>query len=262
MADEALLEVKNLHFSYDGKKAVLSDIGFRLAPGEIFVILGANGSGKSTLLNCISNTIAPTRGEVLLGGRRIESYPANELAKFLGYVPQISVPAFAYTVRDYVVMGRAPYMGLLSVPGDREYEIADRALARMGIEHLAEVSYGNISGGERQQAQITRVLTQEPRLILLDEPTNHLDYGNQLKIVRIISQLAAEGFGVVMTTHMPDHAILLNGTVGLMGANGRMVSGPAASIVSEEALKELYHTSLHLVYVDRLERMACVAGKL
>ena len=61
---------------------------------------------------------------------------------------------------------------------------------------------------------------------------------------------------------MPDHAILLNGTVGLMGANGRMVSGPAASIVSEEALKELYHTSLHLVYVDRLERMACVAGKL
>ena len=94
MADEALLEVKNLHFSYDGKKAVLSDVGFRLAPGEIFVILGANGSGKSTLLNCISNTIAPTRGEVLLWGRRIESYPANELAKFLGYVPQISVPAF------------------------------------------------------------------------------------------------------------------------------------------------------------------------
>ena len=82
MADGALLEVKNLHFSYDGKKAVLSDIGFRLAPGEIFVILGANGSGKSTLLNCISNTIAPTEGEVLLGGRRIESYPANELAKF------------------------------------------------------------------------------------------------------------------------------------------------------------------------------------
>lgn len=262
MDSNPLLEVKGLSFSYDGRNDVLRDVGFRVGPGEVFVILGANGAGKSTLLNCIGHALVPTGGEVLLMGRSVGSYPANELAKIVGYVPQISAPAFAYTVRDYVVMGRAPHMGLLSVPGDAEYEMADRALERMGIGHLARKLCDGISGGERQQVQITRVLVQEPRLILLDEPTNHLDYGNQLKIVKTISQLAAEGFAVVMTTHMPDHAILLNGSVGLMGADGRMKSGPAGSVISEAALRELYHTNLHLVYVDPLGRMACVAGKL
>ena len=262
MDNSPLLEVKNLSFSYDGRNAVLRDIGFRVEPGEVFVILGANGAGKSTLLNCIGGVLSPTGGEVLLMGRRVGSYSAGERARIVGYVPQISAPAFSYTVRDYVVMGRAPYMGLLNVPGDAEYEMADRALERMGIGHLADKLCNGISGGERQQAQITRVLVQEPRLILLDEPTNHLDYGNQLKIVKTVSQLAAEGFAVVMTTHMPDHAILLNGSAGLMGSDGRMTSGPAGSVISEAALRELYHTNLHLVYVDPLERMACVAGKL
>lgn len=132
----------------------------------------------------------------------------------------------------------------------------------LGANGAGKSTLLNCIGGERQQAQITRVLVQEPRLILLDEPTNHLDYGNQLKIVKTVSQLAAEGVAVVMTTHMPDHAILLNGSAGLMGADGRMTSGPAGSVISEAALRELYHTNLHLVYVDPLGRMACVAGKL
>ena len=262
MEEAPILEVRNLSYSYDGKHSVLSGINFSLHPGEVFVILGANGAGKSTLLNCMSDMLVPTGGEVLLEGRRVADYPVNELAKVMGYVPQISVPTFSYTVRDYVVMGRAPHMGLLNVPGREEYAKADEALEKMGISHLADKLYSNISGGERQQAQIVRVLVQESRVILLDEPTNHLDYGNQLKIVKIIAQLAREGLTVVLTSHMPDHAILLNGTVGLMDSRGSMRVGPAGEVLTEEALRELYHTDLHLVYIDKLQRTACVAGRL
>lgn len=259
---EPALSLKGLAFSYDGKKTVFSGIDLEVRPGEAFVVLGANGAGKSTLLNCMGGMLTPTRGTVRVFGRPIETYSTNDLARLMGYVPQISNPTFEYTVRDYVVMGRAPHLGLLDVPGKTEYDKADEVLERMGITHLADKFCSNISGGERQQAQIARVLVQEAKIVLLDEPTNHLDYGNQLRIVKIVDSLVKQGLAVVMTSHNPDHAILLNGTVGLLRRDGTMVHGPAAQIVTEESLRSLYDIDLNLVYIDKLHRTACVAGSL
>lgn len=259
---EPALSLKGLAFSYDGKKTVFSDIDLEVRPGEAFVVLGANGAGKSTLLNCMGGMLTPTRGTVRVFGRPIETYSTNDLARLMGYVPQISNPTFEYTVRDYVVMGRAPHLGLLDVPGKTEYDKADEVLERMGITHLADKFCSNISGGERQQAQIARVLVQEAKIVLLDEPTNHLDYGNQLRIVKIVDSLVKQGLAVVMTSHNPDHAILLNGTVGLLRRDGTMVHGPAEQIVTEESLRSLYDIDLNLVYIDKLHRTACVAGSL
>lgn len=257
-----ILDVEDLSYSYVPGKAVFSDISFSLYPGDIFVILGANGAGKSTLLNCISGMLKPSHGKILIKGRPLEDYSTEEQAKIMGYVPQITIPTFSYTVRDYVVMGRAAYLGMFNVPGPKEYEIADRCLEEMNIRYLSDKMYDQISGGERQQVEIVRVLVQEAPLILLDEPTNHLDYGNQLKIIKVISQLAKSGLCVVLTTHMPDHAILLDGIVGLLNEEGRLLVGPAGEVITEQRLKELYKTDLHLVYIDELGRTACVAGRI
>lgn len=257
-----ILEVSHLSYSYDKKRTIFSDIHFRLHKGEIFVILGRNGAGKSTLLNCISSILSPASGEILVKGRRIQHYQERDLARIMAYVPQISLPTFSYTVQDYVVMGRAPHLGLLNVPGPEEYAIADRCLERMNIAFLSDKFYDCISGGERQQAQIARVLAQEAELVLLDEPANHLDYGNQLKIIKTIAQLAKEGLTVVLTSHMPDHAILLNGTVGMLDQEGHMLCGPVGEIITEERLRNLYQTDLHLVYIEQLQRTVCVAGRL
>ena len=213
-------------------------------------------------VNCLSNLLTPLRGNILLKGKDIAHIPINEIAKVLGYVPQVHIPTFAYSIRDYVVMGRAPHMGLLSVPGETEYEKVDTVLKQMGIEHLADKLYTQISGGERQQVQIARVLVQESEIILFDEPTNHLDYGNQLKILQIISDLAKKGLTILMTTHMPDHAILLGGKVGILDRDGHMLVGAAETIISEESLKNIYNTQLHLIYIEQLKRMTCVAGNI
>ncbi|MDR3599802.1 MAG: ABC transporter ATP-binding protein [Desulfosporosinus sp.] len=262
MEGKPILEVNKLAFSYTNHQETFSDISLRLDKGDIFTILGANGAGKSTLLNCLSNLLTPLRGNILLKGRDITHIPINEIAKVLGYVPQVHIPTFAYSIRDYVVMGRAPHMGLLSVPREAEYEKVDTVLEQMGIEHLADKLYTQISGGERQQVQIARVLVQESEIILFDEPTNHLDYGNQLKILQIIADLAKKGLTILMTTHMPDHAILLGGKVGILDREGHMLVGAAETIISEESLKNIYNTQLHLIYIEQLKRMTCVAGNI
>lgn len=263
MEEEAIIEVKDLSFSYDGKLDIFSKINFSLHKGEVFAMLGANGAGKSTLLNCISNMLVPSKGEVLLEGKSISKYQVNDVAKIMSYVPQINTTVFSYTVRDYIVMGRAPHMGILNVPNKAEYEKVDEVMEELEIIGLRDKIYSNMSGGERQQVQIARALVQETDIVLLDEPTNHLDYGNQLKVIHLISELAKKrGLALIFTTHMPDHAILLDEKVGILHNNGSMTVGSAKNVISEESLKELYNTDLHLVYVDKLERMTCVAGKL
>ena len=261
MEQTALLRAENLSFAYD-KENIFSQVSFSLQKGEIFTILGSNGAGKSTLLNCVSNLLTPAAGQVFLDGQPIASIPLRTVAQKIGYVPQMGLPSFSYTVRDYVVMGRAPYLGILHVPGPEEYEKVDAVLEKMSISYLADKIFTQISGGERQQVQIARALVQEPEIILLDEPTNHLDYGNQIKVLQIIRDLARDGISVVLTTHMPDHAILLDGTVGILDREGHMTVGPAQQIISEESLQRLYQTDLHLLYLEPLGRVACLAGNL
>lgn len=256
------LEVAKIAYHYHTQRKVFSDVSFTVDQGEIFSILGSNGAGKSTLLNCLANLCTPVEGEVYLDGIPMHKLELRQIARKIGYVPQIHIPAYGYAVRDFVVMGRAPHIGRFSIPGKIDYQMADEAIEKLGITHLADRSYTELSGGERQQAMIARVIVQEPELILLDEPTSHLDYGNQLRTLKLINTLAAQGYGVIMTTHTPDHAILLGGKTGLLDSDGHMCSGPSLEIISEHNLRQIYRSDIRLVYIGSLGRKACVAANL
>ncbi len=255
-----ILEVENLAYRYHNGPAIFQDINFRLEQGEILSILGTNGAGKSTLLNCLGNLYTPCTGEIRLDGTSMRRLPLTQVSRLVGYVPQIHYPVYAYSVRNFVVMGRTPYIGAFSRPKKEDYEKADQALEKLHISHLAEKAYTEISGGERQQVTIARALAQEPKVILLDEPTAHLDYGNQIRTVRLIRELADEGYGVIMTTHNPDHVLMLGGKVGVLDREGRMEFGDAGVILTEEKLSRLYQVRLRLVQVEGLDREACVAS--
>ena len=215
-----ILEVNNLSFHYHNSRTIFHEVSFNVDNGEVLSILGINGSGKTTLLNCIANLYKPKSGEILLNGQPMSKMNIRDVARVIGYVPQIHTPAYAYTVREFAVMGRTPYIGAFSTPSAKDYRIADEALERMDITHLRNKPYTEISGGERQQVTIARVIAQQPKLILLDEPTAHLDYGNQYRVVQMIRQLATEGYALIMTTHNPEHAIILNGKVAILNREG------------------------------------------
>ncbi len=253
-----ILEVQGLKFSYDKKRTIFHDVDFSLDKGEVLSILGTNGAGKSTLLNCIAGLLRPGAGEILLNGRSTKTMNMREVAKVIGYVPQINVPTYAFTVRDFTVMGRSPYIGAFGNPSKEDYAIADAALERMNIYHLRDKFYTEISGGERQQVMIARALTQQPQIILLDEPTAHLDYGNQFRVVQMISQLADEGYALIMTTHNPDHAIILNGKVAILDRNGVLGVGLASDSLNGETLSRLYGLEIKTVYDADAKRNICV----
>lgn len=161
----------------------------------------------------------------------------REIARLVSYVPQNHEPSFGYTVKDFVIMGRAPRTGIFGRPTAEDEKICLQVMQEMGIDHLADRSYMEISGGERQEAMIARAIVQEPEVILFDEPTAHLDYGNQHRMLKMIRKMSQKGYAVVITTHNPDHALLLGDKAGILDKEGRMVSGPSREIITRKAYR-------------------------
>lgn len=229
-----MLAARNIHFAYRGRQ-VLAGAELALSPGELVCLLGGNGAGKSTLLRIMLGLLDPQAGEVSAGGRPLRAFARRELARHAAYVPQVHAAPFPYTVRQVVTMGRLPASGLFRAPGDRDRAVVERVLDHMGIAHLAERPYTQVSGGERQLTLIARALAQEARLLVMDEPLTGLDYGHQVRLLARLESLAAEGYGVLMTTHDPDQplsgcervALLIDGRIAVDGAPGEVLT-PAA----------------------------------
>ena len=256
------LAVQDLAFSYDGEKALWSDVNFEVKPGEIFSIMGANGCGKSTLIRCLIGFLKPLRGRVRLMEDNGSCYDPfkdpQEFLKRIGYVPQMQNTVYAFSVRDYVVMGRAPHMGLFQKPGKYDFEITDTVLQEMNIYELKDRSFNTLSGGQQRQAVIARAIVQEPGIVIMDEPVNHLDYGNQYRVIEMIQKLSEKGIAVILTTHAPDHVLYFNKTVGVM-MNGGFTVGPAEQIINEALLMQLYNMHVRIMELPELQRKICVA---
>ncbi|MSA03304.1 ATP-binding cassette domain-containing protein [Lactonifactor sp. BIOML-A3] len=252
------LEIKDVSFSYGKDRILFKNVSFTLDKGRIFSVLGANGAGKSTLLKCIANLLRPCRGEICLDGVSLHRMEQREVARKIGYVPQTHTAAYGYLVRDFVVMGRAPYLRAFEKPSGEEYRMAEEVLEEMEIIHLADRPYTELSGGEAQKVMIARTIVQQPDIILMDEPTNHLDYGNQMRMMKMIMKLAGKGFGILMTSHMPDHVLLLEGEVGILNDEGEFITGKAADIMTEDNLSRLYRAKLDLVFMEELNRKICI----
>ena len=258
-----IYSVKNIRFSYrPSLPVVLNGISLTLEEGDVLTIMGRNGAGKSTLLGCMLGLLRPQQGEVQLCGEKVSILKPRLIASKVGYVPQNHVPAFGYTVFDYVLMGCASKVGLMSHPGRKEKEDTNKALEMLRISHLTTRKYSELSGGERQQAAIARAIVGKPKAVLFDEPTAHLDVGNQVRVLRIIKSLSENGFVVAITAHDPNHALLLGGKAAIFDREGSVVSGSVEEMVTEEKLRALYGEKLVLRYLEELGRSVCISPNL
>lgn len=258
-----IYEVENLTYIYPGSdRKVLDGASLKLGEGEILCILGPNGAGKTTLLNCMAGLLEPKAGSIQLCGQDLAGMGERDIAKLVGYVPQLHTPAFDYRVLDFVLMGRAPKTGIFGRPSAQDEEFCLQVLESMNLAHLAEKSYQQISGGERQQLLIARAVVQEPKVILFDEPTAHLDYGNQHRVLKRIQKMARDGYSVVITTHNPDHALLLNDKVAIVGKDGKIMQGNSQEILTEELLCKIYETDLKLMWIEEFKRKVCLVPEL
>ncbi|MDD3573891.1 ABC transporter ATP-binding protein [Methanospirillum sp.] len=249
---------ENLRFSWDGKRDIFKDVSFSLASGDIFCIIGPNGTGKSTLMKCMIDILEYQHGMAMVDGEDIRNIDRKTLAKKIAYVPQGYQVAFPYSVLEYVLMGRAPYISAFSSPGEQDLEIALDAIAEAGIMHLVHKPVNEVSGGEHQMALIARALAQQPELLLLDEPTSHLDFGNQMQVLSLIERLKERGITIVMTSHFPDHAFMVSDLVGIMKDGSFTMIGPAEEVITRKTLKDTYLVDIHVEYVKIAGRKICV----
>ena len=256
------LAVKDLVFKYPNSDQILQDINFEVKTNEVLCLLGPNGCGKTTLLDCLIGLNKPTGGEITIDGTPTSKMSSKKIAYNLGYVPQTIIASFDYSVIDYVVCGCAPHLKMFKRPGKKEYARAYKALEQMRITHLKDKSYAQISGGEQQQVCIARVLTQAPDFILLDEPTSHLDFGNQIQVLKLIREMSGQGFGIIMTTHNPDHALLMKGKTVIMKKNNDYLFGQSEEIVTQESLRKLYGVDLFLEESINAKRTTVVAPNI
>lgn len=253
------LEVHDLRFGYDPDRLVLDGVDVCYEAPGILCILGSNGTGKSTLLRCITGELAALPGSVItLNGQDVSSIRPMQRARLFAYLAQTHVPAFSYPVIDVVSMGRTSHIGYLASPTEHDIDCAYEQLEYLGIAHLAQRPYTAVSGGERQLVMLASALAQEPQVLILDEPTQHLDFGNQYRFIQLVQRLRARGIGVLMTTHFPDHALLLDSPTAVL-AHGRIQAmGPATEVITGQSMQKLYGIDVGVRQIEK--RTVCIPG--
>jgi iron complex transport system ATP-binding protein len=241
-----MLKVESLAFGFPGR-TIGRDVSFSLGDGEVMCVLGPNGGGKTTLFRTVLGLLAKHSGSITVDGQSIETLSRSEIAKLIGYVPQGHSGYFAYTVRDFVLMGRTAHLGIFSSPSKKDFDVADRALASLGMAQLAERPITEVSGGERQLALVARALAQEPRLLVLDEPTASLDFGNQVRVLERIAALARTGISILFSSHDPDHAFLCAQRALLLAEGRALEIGAPREVIRADTLQRLYGVSVQVL---------------
>ena len=254
------LTVNDAEYYYDtNRKSGFTGINFSIESGEFLCLLGPNGCGKTTLLKSLNRLINIAKGKVEIDGQNIADMSRSDVARLIGYVPQLHQPAFPFTVLEVVLMGRSPHLGPFSSPRHEDIAIAKEAIEMMGIVALEDKPYTQLSGGERQLVVFARVLAQKPSLILLDEPTSHLDFANQVRLLKTVEQLAETGIPIIMTSHFPDHAFMVANKVALMKKGEIIDIGTPEGVITETNLEKVYEMKVKVVNINTdISRTICL----
>jgi iron complex transport system ATP-binding protein len=234
-----MLEVSDLAFGFPGR-TIGRGISFALGAGEVMCVLGPNGGGKTTLFRTLLGLLEKHSGAITLQNESLENLSRAEIARRVGYVPQGHAAYFAFTVREFVLMGRTAHLGAFASPAANDFLVANRVLESLGIAALAERPVTEISGGERQLALVARALAQRPRLLVLDEPTAGLDFGNQVRVLERISNLSGKGISILFSSHHPDHAFMCAGRALLLAEGRALEIGPPQEVIRADTLQRLY----------------------
>ena len=240
----AILETDGLSVRR-GARLVVDGVSLTLGAGEAVALIGPNAAGKSTLVRALAGLLAPAAGQVRLRGRSLRDCGRDAVARAIALVaPDEAAPA-TITVAERARLGRYPHRGALRPFTAEDDAAVARALARAGVEPLADRPLATLSAGERQLAALARGLAQEPDILLLDEPAAHLDIGHQLRLFRVLDEVRREGVGVLAVVHdLPRAAawaerlvLLAQGRVAAEGPPASVLAGPAAAAAFEVCIR-------------------------
>src|SRR5438105_9513443 len=181
--------MEGVSFSYDGHTTVLSDLTFKVQPGEVVAVVGPSGSGKTTLINLVHRFYDPVTGVVTIDGHDLKSVTIKSLYQQIALVPQ-EMHLFGGTIRDNIRYGRVSASDEEIVAAARAANAHEFIIAFPdGYDTLVGEKGVNLSGGQRQRIAIARAVLKDPRILILDEATSSLDNESEALVQDALDRL-------------------------------------------------------------------------
>lgn len=234
----SLIQCEKLTVSISNNR-VCDNLTLKVNTGESWAILGMNGSGKTTLLHTLAGLLPVQSGNILIDNSDLNALPRRDIARQLGLLMQHQEDHFPGTVLETVLIGRHPHINSWQWETDNDIQIAQDALAAVGLTRFDERSILTLSGGERQRVALATLLTQQTKIRLLDEPVNHLDIHHQHEVMKLLTTDIAKYANVFvlhdvnLATRYCSHALLIYG-------DGNVKQGACSEVLNEDNLTGLY----------------------
>jgi len=231
-----MLSIKNISFSYDGKKAIFENVSLHVKRGSIVGIVGPSGAGKSSLLKSVGGLITLNEGEIFLDGAKIQS-PHNKLVPGddeVGFVNQSFELDEFYTCEENILSA------LLHLSKEQRLRFCDQLIDLLGLSEVRYLQGRHLSGGEQQRLSIAAALAKEPKVLLLDEPFVHLDVHLRKKLGKYIKELCEiRGMMILLVTHEGEEALSWSDEIYCM-FNGKLTTKylPGNAYNKPKSLKE------------------------
>ena len=241
-----MIELKHVCAGYEDRE-VLHDVTMSFEPGKVTALLGPNGCGKSTLLKTLVRINSHNSGEILVNGKKIETYKPNELAKQVAYLAQ-SKAAPDISVLRMVLHGRFAYLNYPRRYREEDIAVARKALQWAGLSDLEDENVSRLSGGMQQKVYIAMALAQDAATILMDEPTTYLDVAHQLRLMDMAKQLADGGKAVVMVLHDLSQALRTADRVVVLHDGQIAAEGTPDGVFASGKLQEVFGIGMERVW--------------
>ncbi len=223
-----------------GETRVISEVSLEVERGEFVGLVGPNGAGKSTLLKAVTGVASVLAGSITLCGQPFASLDARARARRVAVVPQALPEPFAFSAREFVEMGRYPYLGRFDRLGAADHEVTDRAMELTDTMEFAGKSVDTLSGGDLQRLTLAQALAQDPDVLLLDEPTSHLDLNHQLQVLDLVRSRSSDGLAVLGVFHDIGLAARYADRIAVISAGRLRATGTPDEVITPEVVRDVF----------------------
>lgn len=241
-----VIEVSNLSFGYENR-IILDNISFSVAKGDFLGIVGPNGSGKSTLLKLLLRILAPSSGEIMILGEKIDNFTKWQKTGYISQKANSFNSSFPATVEEVVGANLFSEVGIFRPIKKHHKEQVYDALEKVGMQEYKSCLIGNLSGGQQQRVFIARVLVSRPEIMFLDEPTVGIDVKSEDAVYCLLAKLNREmGITVIMVTHDISAVTVHANKIACVGGAGLIVHEASDKEVTNGYLAEMYNYGVNL----------------
>lgn len=202
MTDAIALTFDEVTLAYaHGAPPVVRDVSIRASAAAITAIVGPNGSGKSSLVRGVLGLMPSHTGRILAGDLDLLHAGTAAMSRHVAVMPQREALSFPMRVREYVALGRSPFLGLWDALSKRDHTVIEDAMVRADVVPFADRRTDELSGGEWQRVRLARTLAQDTPILVFDEPTTFLDIAHEMATFETLSREARGGRTVVLVSH-------------------------------------------------------------